>query len=438
MKPLKHQEEAIERLTTSPFLILADEAGLGKTFTALQAVKLLEGTVGVFAPKSTLSQWKATAEKLDILDNVKFIATNSYQSASKRLQSCELPPSILILDEAHQGAGDTKFAKAIINYVRGGAGATNVWLLTASPIRDGKIINAWLIYALLKWKNEGKFPNYYEFQRRYGAFNELGFYIGNKNDAVFAANIAPYMLRRTYEDIGKSQNVKFSQYLHKLQSDWVDITLQSYMEEAAQNAVESWCDEEKAPEIHLISILLHLRQKLALAATTKTLELLGNGEKSVLVFSNFCAPLEVLSQNLNAVSHAVVYGDTKEAERKRIFSDFNNRKIKILLTTFGTTSTGVDFPDINHTIFNDMPLESTQLHQAIMRTVRISSRDSVESKLFEFINNATIIDEWVLALLATKVTNLRQFVTVPTLAAIPNSRMSRGAALRLLQEILLN
>jgi hypothetical protein len=108
------------------------------------------------------------------------------------------------------------------------------------------------------------------------------------------------------------------------------------------------------------------------------------------------------------------------------------------LTTFGTTSTGVDFPDINHTVFNDMPLESTQLHQAIMRTVRINSRDSVESKQFDFINNATIIDEWVLALLAVKVTNLRQFVTVPTLAAIPNSRMSRGAALHLLQEILLN
>lgn len=432
-----HQEKALPILRSRQFTLLNFEAGLGKTYTALAAC-YPHNTVGIIAPKSTLEQWQRSAKQMGITPM--FVSTNSFQAVQKITDY----PSILIIDEIHQQAGNTKFAKKVLDLIEMGAGSLHIWGLSASPIRDGKILNAWLIYAIIS-RIHGRYPTYWQFSRKYGLFdNNTGFYLGNNphQESLFYNVVNEFMITVTYEDIGKSQDVQYQYLITPYQGDFVKETFDKFEYRSVTDnefALDEDFDEYEEDEFNFLTFLGFIRRELMLHAVPLTFNKIkdGNGEK-VIVFADYISPLLELEKLLKRekISVVVVTGQTKHRDKK--FSDFKDGEIQVLLTTYGVTATGVDFPKVNKTIFMGLPLQATQLHQSVMRTVRLTSTTPIHEKEFIIISQGTVIDQWNLALLAAKIHSLKKFVTMPVFKTMPDAELTRKQAIAYLQNELDN
>ncbi len=416
-----YQIDGVNFLISNKFAILADEAGLGKTHQACAAAKLAGCSVGVFAPLSTLKQWQNHLEQHGC--EVLFCLTNSDSSVDKCTKD-GVYPNLLIFDEIHKKAGNTKFSQKVISYVRCGAGKRFIWGLSASPVRDGKIINAWLIYALLKLSIKNEIPKYSEFETRYAEWEQVKFsqyskakkWIANKNEIVFYNGVKPHILQRVYDDVGKTQQVEFTQ-ISAPRFDVIEAFIANSLENN-ENVIE---EVDKLLNLSVAEILVKLRVLAAQNSTETTIKALQNHNDSVIVFSSFIEPLKTIQKELEkqCVASVLVYGGVVKKQRDLSYQQFRDGEVSVLLATYGTTSTGVDYPEKDSIIFNDLPYEATELHQAIMRIVRMNSSKSSLNKSFEFVYSNNFIDDFILATLSKKYHNLINFVKTPSLKNIP-------------------
>lgn len=133
--------------------LLADEVGLGKTIEAAALVRqaLVDDPTGdalVLAPDHLRQQW---AEEL--LDK---FHTGEFGSASIRVRAHDDPdswpddpPRVLVVDEAHHLTRAGPFGQAVISRVAALAhGATDVFLLSATPVRSNEVAFLDLLHLL--------------------------------------------------------------------------------------------------------------------------------------------------------------------------------------------------------------------------------------------------------------------------------------------------
>lgn len=211
------QEDAVTRIIDSSGFILADECGLGKTVTTIEAVKDLglvdPWRVLVVCPPSLITQWQDAIADQDpnapvlVVDKTPYdpmkitgwILASYFELGRPALRALFYSHvwDVVVLDEAHRIKNrKTKLFQSIrqISKAKGIA-------LTATPM-ERTIADMW---ALLNFIAPFAFPSFWSFVERYvtktPGYMEHWVLGGPKDPEEFGRILKPHMLRRTKEDV---------------------------------------------------------------------------------------------------------------------------------------------------------------------------------------------------------------------------------------------
>ena len=203
------QREGTDFLKRKQFALLADEQGLGKTVTALAAVKELNlRRVAVVCPASVRSNWKQEIKECGL--SLSNFIVESYNCVSDG-RFPPFPggkPDGFILDEVHfLKTPKSKRTQAVFGndagLVRMGVKEARIWGLTGTPVLN----RPRELYPMLKTLAEGSLKPYESWerftQRFCGAFWD-GHGINTKgasNIDDLSRRLSSFMLRREKKDV---------------------------------------------------------------------------------------------------------------------------------------------------------------------------------------------------------------------------------------------
>lgn len=206
-----YQAEALPRILASKRLIIADVPGLGKTPMVCAAIAMKRESALVICPAGVQGVWRAMVNVWapGMVSRVRSISYNAFSLLSKEAQhNLVRGVGILVLDEAHYLSDTT--AKRTLD-ILGPTGVARiapvVWAITGTPMQR----HAGQLYPLLRgmWPDQIKvrekqwqksFCKTRLRQIRPGRYREQ--IVGSKNVELLEERLKPFMLRRTYEDVG--------------------------------------------------------------------------------------------------------------------------------------------------------------------------------------------------------------------------------------------
>lgn len=452
-----YQVQGVNALVQNRFLILADDAGLGKTYTLISAVESLSKTGDVHkglivAKSSLLYNWLTEIEKFSRLKAVvmagnantrhqiiKEFATDenqilimSYDTYRRDLEHLKKLNKRRVLDfcaldEAHVALNpDSQIGKAIhaIPFRR-------KYVLTATPFKNHPLE----LYNFLKWGGLTD-DNPYQFRRRYGILG--GFQnkqiIGVKRVHELKEMINRCMLRRLKRDKLDLPPITFKQVKLKMtaeQQRMYGIIRGEIMAELENPAFEMPSNPLTVlMRLQQVSASLDLLGEPASPSNSvkvdKLIELVKEitqrGEKAI-IFSKFRSMVDLVAEKLANYSPAVIHGDVDAqglteaqaqrkakktgedaellmaSERQREVNRFNNDPACKVAVLSGAGREGLNMQSGTHCIFLDHFWTFADYEQQYSRIYRIGQSKPVT--VWDFICEGTI-DEHVYDIVMSK------------------------------------
>jgi SNF2 family DNA or RNA helicase len=209
------QAQAVDIITQLPGFILADECGLGKTVTAIEACRqsLLHDKILIIAPPALLAQWQSEIEDqnagvpitvvnrlpIDFRNLTGYFLMGVYDLSSDKVRATLYSTvfDIVIIDEAHRIKNRKTLTAKWVKKIS----AVRRICLTGSPMEK----NPADLWSLLNFIAPDDFPAYWNFVLKYlnveAGYFEKYMVGGPKDPEAFGALLQEYMLRRTKTEV---------------------------------------------------------------------------------------------------------------------------------------------------------------------------------------------------------------------------------------------
>lgn len=430
LTPRPYQLEAIDRAVRSSYL-LADECGLGKTLTAIEAIKALTAQHNkpalVVIPKPLKAQWvKALtrqgveAARIALLDAkgatlasepekkpdptwLSFVATLKpvsaynkppvilahYEAVVKHLpELSKLTYCLIVADEAHKiknrKAKRTEALKKLSSLRR--------LALTGTPF-DRNPADVW---SILNWLDPRFFTSYWRFFDAHVAYKEVPIKprrtasgqivssvktpVGVADHERFARVLRQYSLRRLKTDVRADLPEKITQYVDvALNDDQAKLYKKLSEAEDLEVMLDEATDLSVVMPILLTKILRLIQcttdpALLEAKASSAKLEWLqewleANPDQPVIVFTRFRETALKIAEQIKANEDINADPVVIIGSSKRPEITGNER---IIVGTIAAMGEGLDLPHINTAIFVDCEWSSILMTQAIDRIHRIN------------------------------------------------------------------
>lgn len=381
MPLFSHQEEGVDFLIERERVLLADDAGLGKSLQAIKAIERIGQRALIFAPKSTIRQWERyirdwTELKIAIPNGQKRSHTYgrtqaniiilNYEKAWRQIEQEQLPLldyGIIVLDEAQRiknwKAKQTRAIKDLPS-------PQYKFALTATPLenRTSELIS--ILDFLDLWPKGRR-------------------YTGGYDDQDLLLDILyDHMLRRVFDDAEymppatmTNYYVELSDYQKELYSRFLN-ELVVYIEDREFNVMHALAKLTRLRQICNSTELLHkkngksnkLRELIILIDEYKE-----NGKKTV-VFTEFKQMAYIIKKRLEklGLKAAFIRGDRKcdvEKEKEKFRQDHD----VMLCTKSGEEGLNLQ---VAHEIINfELPYNPARVLQRIGRCRRIGQTKTV-------------------------------------------------------------
>ena len=408
---LPTQVEAIKQWKEKP-LDLSD-VGVGKTFAALGSyiasgcekllVICLAPKVNDFVDDAELmciditALNRGTKKNIELLSNSKRVAI-SFESSwrVKELLKWVDKNTFIIIDEAHKTSVSTskvtKFAMQLCKKTE------NIRLLTATPVSNGKLEN---FYSLLYIANVFRKPKK-EFEQLFviKQMRQLG--------SMRFMQITGYQNEHLLQQMIDNASVNYKRDKGYLPQDYVYKTKKPAMYNKLKKNRIYKDDDDNIVELDNASNLFNRLRQVShgfLEGVSKQVSkepferleaiLETHNDERVVIFYNYRAEFLMLSMLLDKMKRS--YGTYNGAVKD--LRPFRNNENGVVLAQYKSASTGInDFVISNVTIFNSMPLSSTEYLQAKGRTDRHGQEKTplyyhivpdtpIEKKIFDIVTN---------------------------------------------------
>lgn len=412
----KHQKIALSYLRTNDSFALFMEQGTGKTLVILcRLLELLKsGEIDsylIVAPKAALGAWPRDIEKFQpedqklleaagtLINYDRIWETEKTEVWNPKTQKTEIikkgkpreeynrPYGCIVLDEAHYIKNRTSLRSTAILKIS--CMAKYRYILTGTPISNGKLENIWSLYAFLnpriyrgrvcseifrEYMNEhahGIYQGTYtEFSRRYCELNQ--FYQPYKYHNV----------KELQEIINEhSYRVKKSECLdlpEKLPDEIVTVDLKEKTLYKRMREESALVEYDLLAE-NAMSRLIKLRQiasgflptdegikELKTEKPAILQELLESFEddKKIVIFAEFKHSISAISTLLTKMQMRYVVLDG-EQKNKSIWRDFQeDPEIRVIVCQYQTANAGIDLYASDTIIYYEPTLKSTVLEQS--------------------------------------------------------------------------
>lgn len=354
-----YQKEAVDFHIKKKHSLNAFYMGLGKSLVAIDFVLKLNKKATIVCPSYLQGTWHNEIKKF--APNSDLFTVTSYSSFHK-LKQVE---SVLILDEAHYIKTPTTLrSKRIFNHVRFTT-PEYFLMLTGTPAKNnvGEVYNLIRIIHELSPFDSFPYKSHKHFQSNFmkktliklSGKKRFFKYHGYKNiDYLKEKYLNKFMLRKMLGDVDLPDMVHKKIYADKNVFD-------KRLEEIGEKK------DKKS--------FMTLKKEVALASVKNTLDLVDSidTKEQVIIFTDHVDSAEALALKLG-VPH--IHGGVNDKKRQQVFDDFKASKIKHLVATYKTASTGLTFTNCNYMMFNDLPFVSEDVAQARKRIHRIGQTKS--------------------------------------------------------------
>lgn len=414
-----YQEEAVQFLLEHiDGGLLADDVGLGKTFTSLVSVKRIldawktkTGPVWVVCPKTLKAQWSTaieevfydwTREQLESTFKIK-----SYTEMVKAYGQ-ELRPDIIVFDEAHMlkniYAVRTQCALWFSRYSK------VVWFLTATPAPNNP--SELFTYLILPRVRENRsayatLENLSRFLKR--AYKDyLSYYFKIYEDPVIRRIIVKGFLDRDKQ--AEFVDIVSARCLRRTKENYLDLPMLS------RKSIEiPWETADQEEQYYLLeksmlqeagrkkySYLVRLREYSATTSKVNWLvpvleERVQRGQ-SVIVFATFKSVLLDLVAKMS-VPVSVITGDTPESSRVTAVKMFQHGDTKVLLATPFVGGVGLNLQVASVIYWIDLWWSPDVQLQGVGRAYRRGQTHDVEEYV---LFHPDTIDEAIMKVLSRK------------------------------------
>jgi SNF2 family DNA or RNA helicase len=373
--------------------LIADEMGLGKTVQALAWLQLhpeIRPAI-VVVPASLKLNWKKEAEawmpdpRTDIISGKKIrnvsgqiiiINYDVLYEWVERLQ--ELEALALIIDEAHyiksMSARRTKAVKRMAK------GIPNVIALSGTPILNRPIE----IYNTIRVINEGLFPNYKGYARRYCNLRYNGFgwdMSGATNTAELHQILSrTIMIRRTKAEVLKELPEKLYSFVpieisnkteyRKAERDFINFILEKKGSVAALRAASA---EALTTIEGLKQLSVRGKMKQCIEWIQNFLEVDGK----LVVFAVHKFVIDELMEAFKDVA-VKIDGSVTAADRQIAVDRFQeDDNVRLFVGNIQAAGVGITLTAASNVAFLEYPWSPGLLSQAIDRCHRIGQKDAV-------------------------------------------------------------
>lgn len=366
----------------NPYSILSVAMGGGKTLIALEIFKRVGGTMLVVVPSYLIENWKAEIAKFMpssvvvsyIRDGKSLyklwdtdIAVVSYDIVKKSTDLIAWADT-LILDEAHY----IKSMKAkITDHVHREVfenSTKRVHLLTGTPIKN-RVEEFYSLIALCNYNPKfilTKFLNVFEDSITFAD------YFSNRKE--FDIPVGRRMVRvvkwEGYKRLEELKQYLEGIYIRVESEEFLSIDKPMYRDilETKDNNPELMEAFKYFEETGSVNSEAKVKSAVLKASlTAKYVKDLLEADK-VVVFSDHVESCMMIARSLGVPP---ITGGTSKMERARLGKEFQEGRMKYIVATIKSFSTGVNLTAANHLVFNDISWSPGDMEQAECRIVRL-------------------------------------------------------------------
>ena len=360
-KLLDHQANYIRKALTWGS-ILAFDMGCGKTFTSLYQVaiyaSIMELKVVVVCPKSVRTQWEVAAYEHFGMH----ISTCTWSSMPKPVDK----PYVVIFDECHYMAEHTsaRSEAALVLASR----AIAVLALSGTVTKNGRASELFNILKCVGYPEVSK-DSYIV---KYGwdsITTRMPLIAKDLKDKYF------YVSKKEVLDLPKKMRTKHVVELTPVQQEVYHAKFAEFMKRYDERVRLGMVSSSNRTE-YLVA-LQGLRLGLAVAKAEHTASLVSMlvqlYGQSVVIFSDFQEPLNIIEQRLTAkgVSYTRLVSEDNPSTRYNRQQDFKAGTVKVFMTTYKCGGVGIDLTPCSNLILNDSPYTPADKLQAEDRCHRI-------------------------------------------------------------------
>lgn len=360
-----HQDDGVRYLLATHRAIVADDLGLGKTREALVAAKALGHHIIVVAPAGLRVNWLREAEAVDAV-----IEVFSWAKVPEPVEAAYT----LIADEAHYAQSMTSArTKRMLALA---AKAQAVFLLTGTPIKNGRPANLYPLLAAVKHELAADRRAY---EIRYCAAKATRW---TRWDVTGAAHLdelhartADRVLRRLKAEcldlppkVRVLRSVEMSAESERLYRETLEGLQKDYRERKAKGEIK---------EADALVMLGHLRHAGSLGKVETAVELaeevLEQGGQVVL----FAAYRDTVDRLVGALGAGRISGDDDAESRTRTIDAFQAGSLRAIVCSLGAGNVGITLTAAQTVILVDRPWTPGDAVQTEDRCHRIGQRGSV-------------------------------------------------------------
>jgi SNF2 family DNA or RNA helicase len=394
--PLTHQKEAIEKLLCNDKFILADDMGLGKSFsTVIASLESKAQKILIVCPATLKINWKreilmCSNESIYVVDGKKWedgyryyiinydIIKNFHgvgvveDEMKSRIQSTGF--ELIIIDESHMISNPSAQRTQLINDIA--EKTKKLWLLTGTPMTS-RPIN---YYNLLKLIDAPVAYNWQTYVKRYCKgfqFKVKGKRIWNVNGASnldeLREKTKPYLLRRL-----KTEVLDLPEKI--ITPVYLELKSKAYEEEMGEYLRWEEKEGKEQPLAVHISKLMNVRMLIAKEKVDYTIEMVERllaQEKKVIVFTNFTETLDLIAAHFKKQA-VKLDGRMSKAARQQSVDEFQtNPKIMVFVSNLKAGGVGITLTEAEAVIISDLSFVPVEMAQAEDRAYRYGQNKSV-------------------------------------------------------------
>lgn len=383
-----HQQEAVERLLDvfrkypQRGFLLADAPRVGKTYVALEFIRLTGLRGLILAPASVVGMWRNLINIYNI--NAVAVSYEYFRTHSQEFSDCAL----LILDEAHKCKNSrAQITKKVREYAR----TRFVLAMTGTPFQNApgelkSIIDVTkqysnIVYTAAQW-----------IETRWG--KEFVWISERLHELRTQLQQQRWYLRRELAEVAKSLPPIRRTVVEANRNDWQRITneINDYLNKLLQEEQEAERREKLQRIINgvfelddlgvLFAQASTLRHNLgvakALHAAEYAIELLDSTGEQVLIFTHHSEVRNIIAKQLsdNNISYDIISGDTPQHNRSSIANRFQSGELQCLILSTRAAGEGLTLSAARHAVFAELDWNPAVLYQAENRMRVINDSES--------------------------------------------------------------
>jgi len=384
---MPYQRETVDYAKTHPYSIIALEQGLGKSAVAIATAIETNSRTLIVCPAYLKLKWKSEINKfypgkeITILDKKEhfyfpfdsdfvIISYSFLHVADVLFEWADL----VVVDEAQMLKETSSKRSEAFHRLIFENSTKRCLLLTGTPILN-RVYEFYSLIAICNYNPKIKeskflnnFPTYVQFANYFSYLYEREIYRGNKK--VKVSQWEGYRNVDELREYLKDCYIRFRSKDVLDLPDSIDIIVPVDSQECPEllDAFNSFAKDNT-------SVLPAIKAKAALAKAALTIEYvktLLEQDLQVVVYSDHVEAAETMAKKLGTTA---ITGKTDMNVRTRMGEYFQSGKLKVLVATIGSFSTGVDLQSGFNMVFNDFPWVSGVLEQAKFRIKRVGQKE---------------------------------------------------------------